>query len=55
MAKSKKKDPQVSDPASEVWLYRNPKALASVRQGLQEAAEGKAVSIGWFAEYAAEE
>jgi hypothetical protein len=48
-------DPQVSIPASEAWLYRNPKALASVRRGLQEAAEGKAVTIGSFAKYAGEE
>jgi hypothetical protein len=48
-------DPQVSIPASEAWLYRNPKALAAVRRGLQEAAEGKAVAIGSFAEYAGEE
>lgn len=48
-------DPQVSIPASEAWLYRNPKALAAVRQGLQEAAEGKAVSIGSFAGFVDEE
>ena len=48
-------DPQVSIPASEAWLYRNPEALARVRRGLQEAAEGKAVFIGSFAQYADEE
>jgi hypothetical protein len=48
-------DPRVSIPASEAWLYRNPKALAAVRRGLQEAAEGKAVAIGSFAKYADEE
>jgi hypothetical protein len=45
-------DPQVSIPASEAWLYRNRKALASVRRGLAEAAEGKAKAIGSFAMYA---
>ncbi|HVT05291.1 MAG TPA: hypothetical protein VHL58_18155 [Thermoanaerobaculia bacterium] len=35
-------DPQVSIPASEAWLYRNSKALASVRRGLADAAAGKA-------------
>lgn len=35
-------DPQVSIPASEAWLLRNPKALAMVRRGLVEAAEGGA-------------
>jgi hypothetical protein len=34
-------DPQVSIPASELWLYQNPEALAAVKQGLKEAAEGK--------------
>jgi hypothetical protein len=48
-------DPQVSIPASEAWLYRNPKALEAVRRGLQEAAEGKAVAIGSFAKYVDEE
>ena len=47
-------DPQVSIPASEAWLYRNPKALAAVRKGLQEAADGKTVSGGSFAQYAEE-
>lgn len=45
-------DPQVSIPASEAWLYRNPKALASVRRGLAEAAAGKTKSLGSFARYA---
>lgn len=45
-------DPQVSIPASEAWLYRNPKALASVRQGLKEAAEGKAKRVRSFARHA---
>ena len=48
-------DPQVSIPASEAWLYRNPEAIAAVRRGLQEAAEGKATSLGSFAAYADEE
>ena len=48
-------DPQVSIPASEAWLYRNREALASVRRGLQEAAEEKAVFVGSFAQYADEE
>lgn len=32
--------PMVEIPASEAWLFKNKKALASVRQGLEEAAEG---------------
>jgi hypothetical protein len=45
-------DPQVSIPASEAWLYRNKKALASVRRGLAEAADGKAKILGSFAAFA---
>src|SRR5262245_7996279 len=48
-------DPQVSIPASEAWLYRNPEVLASVRRGLQEVAEGKTIFLGSFAQYADEE
>ena len=47
-------DPQVSIPASEAWLFRNRKALDSVRRGLEEVAGGKAKanSTGSFAEFA---
>lgn len=45
-------DPQVSIPAYEVWLFNNPKALALVKQGLLESAQGLAESYGSFAEYA---
>ena len=38
-------DPQVTIPASEAWLYKNPDAIAAVRQGLLEAAQGKAKTI----------
>jgi hypothetical protein len=44
-------EPKVSIPAEEVWLYRNKKALASVRRGLAEFAAGdRGVAIS-FAEY----
>ena len=45
-------DPQASVPASEVWLWQNKQALASVQRGLIESAEGLAKSRGSFAEYA---
>lgn len=41
-------DPVKAIPASEAWLYENPPALASVKQGLRESAEGKSVSRGSF-------
>ena len=45
-------DPQVSIPASEAWLFKNKKALASIRRGLAEAGEGKTKPLGSFARYA---
>ena len=44
-------DPQVSVPASEAWLYRNRKALESVRRGLGQAFAGESESLGSFAEF----
>jgi hypothetical protein len=45
-------DPVKTVPASEVWLYENPQALASVKKGLRESAEGKSVYRGSFAKHA---
>jgi hypothetical protein len=47
-------DPVKAVPVSETWLYENPQALASVKQGLRESAEGKSVERGSFAKYARE-
>ena len=38
-------DPQVTIPASEVWLFNNPNALASVKRGLSDAAQGKVSKV----------
>ena len=38
-------DPQVTVPASEIWLFNNPKALASVRRGLSDAAKGRVSKV----------
>jgi len=48
-------DPQVSIPAYEVWLFKNPEALASVKQGLLESAQGRTRSRGSFAKYTEDE
>ena len=47
-------DPVKAIPTSEMWLYENPQALASVKQGLRESAEGKSVYRGSFARHAKE-
>jgi hypothetical protein len=47
-------DPVKTIPASEMWLYENPEALASVKQGLRESAEGKRIYRGSFAKHAKE-
>jgi len=47
-------DPVKTIPAYEMWLYENPEALASVKQGLRESAEGKRVYRGSFAKHAKE-
>ncbi len=38
-------DPQVTIPASEAWLFNNPGAIASVRRGLSDAAQGKVSKV----------
>jgi hypothetical protein len=38
-------DPQVTIPASEVWLFKDPDALASVRRGLSDTKNGKVSKV----------
>jgi hypothetical protein len=45
-------DPVRTIPVSEMWLYENPTALASVKQGLRESADGKSVYRGSFVRHA---
>lgn len=45
-------EPVITIPERERWLFENPEALASVKQGLKESAEGKAKYLGSFAQYA---
>jgi hypothetical protein len=45
-------DPVKAVPASEMWLYEDSEALASVKRGLRESAEGKSVYRGSFAKHA---
>lgn len=48
-------DPQVMIPASEAWLFKNKRALASVSKGLEEATAGKARKWRSFASHAEDE
>jgi hypothetical protein len=34
-------DPQITIPASEAWLFKNPEAIGAVRRGLGDAIEGR--------------
>ena len=45
-------DPQVMIPAREAWLYKNKKALASVRKGIEQAAKGQIVKLPSLAKHA---
>jgi hypothetical protein len=47
-------DPVKAIPASEMWLYEDAQALASVKKGLRESAEGKSVYRGSFAKHTQE-
>jgi len=44
-------DPQVTIPASELWLFENKEALASVDRGMAESMNGQAINRGSFAKY----
>ena len=48
-------EPRVEIPASEKWLFENKKALAQVKRGLQQSADGKVKSRGSFAKYIKDE
>jgi hypothetical protein len=38
-------DPQVTIPASELWLFKNKKAFSSVMGGLMDASQGKVSKV----------
>jgi hypothetical protein len=48
-------DPALTVPVREMWLYRNPVALAKVREGLAQAAEGDLHDLGSFSKFADDE
>jgi hypothetical protein len=48
-------EPYTEIPASEKWLFDNKPALAAVKKGLSQAAEGRMKSRGSFAKFANDE
>jgi hypothetical protein len=44
-------DPQVTIPASELWIFENSDVLASLDKGMAESANGQAIKRGSFAKY----
>lgn len=44
-------DPQVTIPASELWLFENKDILASIDKGMAESANGQVINRGSFAKY----
>ena len=48
-------DPQVTIPASEVWLFNDKAALASVDRGMVESSNGEVINRGSFTKHIKDE
>jgi hypothetical protein len=48
-------EPIVEVPTKDHWIYKNPKALKSLLEGLKDAEEGRLYDLGSFAKYATED
>lgn len=44
-------DPQVTIPASELWVFENKDILAAIDKSMTESADGQVVKRGSFAKY----
>ena len=44
-------DPQVTIPASELWVFKDKNVLASIDKGMKESTNGQVVRRGSFAKY----
>lgn len=47
-------EPVVQVPEKDHWIYKDPKALASLMKGIKDAEEGRLHDLGSFAKYADE-
>lgn len=45
-------EPVAEVPAKDHWIYKDPKALASLMKGIKDAEEGRLHNLGSFAKYA---
>ncbi len=44
-------EPYTEIPASELWLYKNPQALASVKKGIRQSSKRQTKSLGSFSKH----
>ena len=45
-------EPVIEIPKKDHWIYKDPKALASLMKGIKDAEEGRLYDLGSFAKYA---
>lgn len=45
-------EPIIEVPEKDHWIYKDPKALASLMKGIKDAEEGKLYDLGSFARFA---
>lgn len=48
-------EPVFEVPEKDHWVYKNPKALASLMRGIKDAEEGRLHDLGSFAQYTTED
>ena len=48
-------EPVIEVPEKDHWIYKDPKALASLMKGIKDAEEGNLHDLGSFAQYAKED
>lgn len=44
-------EPYVEIPASEMWIYENPKVLESIKRGVEQSKKGRTRKLGDFSQY----